>query len=130
MNNEDIEKAAEKYAGRHFLEEALTVINAPWPETVETYRRAFTCGARFALSHQWVRANERLPEDGELILIREYYRSARSGRFVNHIREFLYLEQYGFEFEEQANSNLKYRITHWMPIPQLTPKMKKDELTK
>ncbi len=67
----------------------------------------------------WRKPEEEMPKDGQLILIREYYRSARNGRFVNHVKEFMFFEDYGFELEERINSHLGYRITHWMPIPEL-----------
>lgn len=70
---------------------------------------------------KWYKPSERLPEDGQIVIVREYYRSAKSGRFVNHFKEFLYLEQYNFELEERILRRLKYRITHWMPIPPINP---------
>ncbi len=70
---------------------------------------------------RWIKPSERLPEDGQVVLIREYFRSARSGRYVIHVRDFVYFEQYGFELEEYSNRDLKYRITHWMPIPPVEP---------
>lgn len=68
---------------------------------------------------KWYKPSERLPEDGQVVLIREYFRSAKSGRFVIHVRELMYFEQYGFELEERTHRHLKYRITHWMPIPPI-----------
>lgn len=70
---------------------------------------------------KWYRPSERLPEDGQVVIVREYYRSAKSGRYVNHVKEFMYFEQYGFELEERIYRHLKYRITHWMPIPPINP---------
>lgn len=71
------------------------------------------------ISLKWYKPSERLPEDGQVVIIREYFRSAKSGRYVIHVREFMYFEQYGFELEERCNRHLKYRITHWMPIPPI-----------
>lgn len=70
---------------------------------------------------KWFKPSERLPEDGQVVLIREYFRSAKSGRYVIHVREFMYFEEYGFDLEEQIHRHLKYRITHWMPIPPIEP---------
>lgn len=76
---------------------------------------------------RWYKPSERLPEDGQVILIREYLRSARSGRYVVHARDFMYFKQYGFELEEHTYRDLKYRITHWMPIPPIdTQSSEKD----
>lgn len=33
-----------------------------------------------------------------------------------------HLEQYGFKLEEDINKHLGYRITHWMPIPDIPNK--------
>ena len=60
------------------------------------------------------------PEDGEMVLIREYYKSPRYGKFVNNYRVFTYLERFGFDLEENINHFCKnYRITHWMRIPPI-----------
>ncbi|MBD5357422.1 MAG: DUF551 domain-containing protein [Bacteroides sp.] len=79
----------------------------------------YMSGAKEALSSQWRKPEDELPEDGQMVLIREYHRSAKNGRFVNHIREFMFFEQYGFKLEERKNAHLDYRVTHWMPIPGL-----------
>lgn len=82
----------------------------------------YLAGANEAISSQWHDPKKELPKDGEIVLIREYFRSARHGRFVNHVREFMYFEQYGFKLEEDMNKHLGYRITHWMPIPDVPNK--------
>lgn len=76
----------------------------------------------YTIGSQWRDPKKELPKDGEVVLIREYFRSARHGRFVNHVREFMYFEQYGFKLEEDINKHLGYRITHWMPIPDVPNK--------
>lgn len=76
---------------------------------------------------RWIKPSELLPKDGQTVLIREYFRSAKSGRYVIHVRDFMYFEQYGFELEERIHRHLKYRITHWMPIPPIdTQSSEKD----
>lgn len=100
---------------------------------IQHYATASTCiekygmglylsGANEALSSQWLKPEDELPKDGEMVLIREYFRSARSGRYVNHVREFMFFEKYGFELEESINKHLEYRITHWMRIPEIPEK--------
>lgn len=86
----------------------------------------YMSGANEALNSQWRKPEDEMPKDRDVILIREYYRSARTGRFVNHVREFVFFEEYGFTLEEKINNHLGYRITHWMPIPKL-PKSKEKE---
>ena len=88
-------------------------------EVYTELRKAYIAGANEAISMQWRNPKDELPKDGQLVLIREYHRSAKNGRFVNHIREFMFFEQYGFKLEERKNAHLDYRITHWMPIPGL-----------
>ena len=70
--------------------------------------------------NRWHDPKTEKPEDGELVLIREYYKSPRYGKFVNNYRVITYWEQFGFEIEENINRFCKnYRITHWMRIPPI-----------
>lgn len=71
-----------------------------------------------ALSSQWRNIDEK-PRDEERVLIYERYRSAKSGRYVNHIIEYTYFDDYGFEQEEQSNRSLNLKVLAWMPIPNL-----------
>lgn len=80
---------------------------------------SYNTGAAEALAEQWIDPKDALPEDGEIVLIREHYRSAKSGRFVTHIIEFRYFSKYGFSVEERCHKNLSLRVTHWMRIPPL-----------
>lgn len=81
--------------------------------------QAYSDGYTAAEQSLWRSVEDELPEDGQKILIREYYRSAKSGRFVNHVKEYIYFAEYGFELEGKKYSCLRYRITHWMPIPPI-----------
>ena len=92
------------------------------PLPSDNFERGYRLGSRDALVNQWRDPKKELPMDGEIVLIREYYRSAKSGRYVNHVKEFMFFEQYGFDLEERIHKHLKYRITHWMPIPALPTK--------
>lgn len=84
------------------------------------YYKGYLAGVEESIKYQWRRADDEFPEDGDMVLIREYYRSPKTGKFVNHVRELLYYAEYGFTFERVLNANLpSYRITHWMPIPEL-----------
>lgn len=90
---------------------------------LEQAQRLLNCGVKESTADMsWRDPKKELPKDGEMVLIREYFRSARHGRFVNHVREFMYFEQYGFKLEEDINKHLGYRITHWMPIPDIPNK--------
>lgn len=72
-----------------------------------------------ALASQWKDPKVELPEDGETVLIREHYRSAKSGRFVVHFIEFTYFSEHGFALEEGRHRTLGLRVTHWMRIPPI-----------
>lgn len=70
------------------------------------------CGWRNPATHK--------PKEGETVIIRERFRSVKTGRFVVHYREFLYSEDcdFTFEHEEYLNDILdKYKITHWLRLP-------------
>ncbi len=108
-----------KEKSQEYAEEAFAkALKAPWPEAKQAFADAYLAGAADALSCQWRRPEDEKPKDGELVIVREYYRSAKNGRFVTHFKEFYYFEEYGFELEEKINRSLGYRITHWLPIPQ------------
>lgn len=79
---------------------------------------AYLAGAREAIASQW-RSVEDKPQDGETVLIYEHYRSARTGRYVKHIIEFTYFDEYGFEIEERTHRRLKLKVKAWMPFPEL-----------
>lgn len=83
------------------------------------FEDAYVQGATEALASQWKDPKVELPEDGETVLIREHYRSAKSGRFVVHFFEFTYFSEYGFALEERRLRTLGWRVTHWMRIPPI-----------
>ncbi len=83
------------------------------------FEDAYVQGATEALASQWKDPKVELPEDGETVLIREHYRSAKSGRFVVHFFEFTYFSEYGFALEERRRRTLGWRVTHWMRIPPI-----------
>ena len=109
---EDLRQAYEKHKDIQHYATASTCIEKYGLEL-------YLAGANEALSSQWIKPEDELPKDGEIVLIREYHRSAKSGRYVNHVKEFMFFEQYGFELEERIYDHLGYRITHWMRIPEI-----------
>ena len=85
-----------------------------------SYYDGFVAGAAYAMNNLWISVKDALPEDCQLVLVREYFRSRKTGRYVNHVKEMYYFEQFGgFELEEKIHRNIGYRITHWMPIPAI-----------
>ena len=117
-----IEEKAQAYAERKFQEIAELYQTAPWPEFRAKLAEIYLAGATEALASQWRDPKKDLPELDQPILIREYYRSARSGRYVNHVVEDLFVDVNLFSHLERVNRHLSYRVTHWMPIPEL-PKL-------
>lgn len=114
-----IEEKAQEYAERKFSEVAELYQTAPWPEFRAKLAEIFLAGAHEALTSQWRNPQEDIPIFGQTILIREYYRSARTGKFVNRVVQELFVTDDMFAHLERVNRHLSYRITHWMPIPEL-----------
>ena len=116
MDNKQIEKAEDEYVMLHFIDDSNVVLNDPFPEAQATYTRAFIAGADFALSHQWVSVEERLPEEGQEVLLYD----------VNSIRLYVigWRRKKGDNKSMWALSNGFVEdkdITHWLPIPQSNP---------
>lgn len=76
---------------------------------------------------RWYRPSELLPKDGQPVLIREYYRSAKTGKFRYDYEVFYYFKDYGFELEERKYRHLALKVTHWMPIPPLSIRKTNDK---
>ncbi len=110
---------AQEYGNKMFLDNIDRLMDMPIDEIRDLFTQAYSDGYTACEQPLWRTPKEELPKDREKILIREYYRSAKTGRYVIHVREFIYFEQYGFTIEENINRNLGYCITHWMPIPSL-----------
>lgn len=69
---------------------------------------------------EWIKVGDAMPNDCEQVLIREYYKSPRYGKFRNDYRVAYYFEKYGFEGEIQNKRwCYGYRVTHWMRIPEI-----------
>lgn len=67
MADKNIEHIAEGYADAHFLDDVGALVNKPWHEAKELYTKTLVDFAVHAISHQWVRADERLPKDERLV---------------------------------------------------------------
>lgn len=114
MTDEQIEKAAQDYANQNFIE--AVVREHPWPEAKAAYAKAFADGAHFALASQWISVEERLPEEGQEVLLydansaRHYVTGWRRKKGDN---KSMWALSNGFVEDKD--------ITHWLPIPQLNP---------
>ena len=66
---------------------------------------------------RWYRPSELLPKDGQIVLIREFYRSAKTGRFKVGYAVIYYDTVLGFKLREDCYDHLGLKVTHWFPIP-------------
>lgn len=109
MTDEQIEKAA-----------LLAACDYDNPDDEPCYDKnfydGFIAGANFALSHQWISVEERLPEDDQLVL----------AHFSDVNAEMCYATAYYTDGGWNTPDDWYYecKIDFWMPIPipQLTPK--------
>lgn len=96
MTDKQINQAAEEY-----------VNNNPFyhPYTVIATRESFKDGIIYALSHQWVSVDERLPEDDVLVVV--------------------WIENSAIlaDFCEKGKWHY-YGVRYWLPIPPLNPEKK------
>ena len=113
MDNKQIEKAADEYVMLHFIDDSNVVLNDPFPEAQATYKRAFIAGADFALSHQWVSVEDRLPEDATQCLV------FLPGSYDDNIVRLAWYD--GDKFHD-VQTDQRYRPSFWMPIPIPPPK--------
>lgn len=88
-------------------------------EIKQMIANGFVAGVRWHKSNQWIPAKEGFarPKDCMPILIRRYYRD-KYGQFVTRVTQELFFEEFGFS--SFCNKHRNERITHWMPIPQLS----------
>lgn len=107
MNNKQIEKAADEYVMLHFIDDSNVVLNDPFPEAQATYKRAFIAGAQYALSHQWISVEERLPKPHEEVLT---YR-------INAIDENAVAYHDGEDWYTIDGEHIRPHF--WLPIPPL-----------
>lgn len=108
MANEKIEKTAGEYAIKTANE--YEVCNS---EFVQEIAVAFEKGAAFALSNQWVKAEERLPGDREHIII--CYQSYHEGRYLTLFMTDKYEKESGFN----GGWIKPEQVIAWMPIPTI-----------
>lgn len=80
------------------------------------YAKAFKADAHFALASQWISVEERLPEEGQEVLLydansaRHYVTGWRRKKGDN---KSMWALSNGFVEDKD--------ITHWLPIPELNP---------
>lgn len=107
MTNKNIEKAA-----------ILAACDYDNPDDEPCYDKnfydGFIEGANYALAHQWVSVEERLPEDNQQVI-------------ASFLNGGISLGYYDYSdclwFIDGLGAYNKYEISHWMsiPIPQLNP---------
>lgn len=107
-----IEKTATGYADEHFIDEMENLMNRPWPEAKEMFAKILADFASSVLSSQWVRAEDRLPEDREHIII--CYQSYHEGRYLTLYMTDRYDKESGFN----GGWIKPEQVIAWMPIVQ------------
>lgn len=118
MTKEDIEKAKrhawiEKNFHDHGLSEEEVMCSKPLPSV--NFSKEFKAGMNFALSHQWVSVEDRLPEPEQEVLL--YNKHS-----VRHYEIGWLHKKKGDDKSRWALSNGFVEdddITHWCAIPEL-----------
>lgn len=102
MTEQHIEKAAEEYAEptRAYL----------LGEETRQIKEAFVAGASYALQHQWVSVEERLPDDDRYFYLVADARLNPMG---------VDCAEYTCETKLFSRNGTVLHPTHWCPIPQL-----------
>lgn len=113
MTKEQIELAKRRaWADTRTTGERLTNKEVlDWSSPSDNFNDGFDAGMAFALSHQWVSVEERLPGDDNLVL----------AHCTNIPGELCYCTAYYKESAWHFPDDWYYGcdVTHWMPIPQL-----------
>lgn len=108
MTSEQIEQAAKSDVQNKGL-----VIGSM---TAEVYQEGYEDGMRNVLPHQWIPVEERLPEEGQEVLLYD----------ANSVRHYVigWRRKKGDNKSQWALSNGFVEdkdITHWLSIPKLNP---------
>jgi len=75
---------------------------------------------KYTSTPPWRKVGEAEPEDCTTMLIRVYYKSARTGRLTTKFEVYLYMARFaGVAVHEKVNRHLGLIVTHWMPIPPI-----------
>lgn len=70
---------------------------------------------------RWFSVDELLPNDGQMVLIREYFRGTQSGIYHADYEVHTYSTKFGFTYVERSYRHLNIKVTHWTPIPPINP---------
>ena len=97
-----IEEASDKYSFKYLCQEHIGEL-----ELGCHYESGFIEGAAFALSRQWIRVDESLPECSVIVFVKDKYDNY----------DIAYLSKKGYWI---ANDGRKIIVSLWMPIPKFT----------
>lgn len=122
MTDEQIEKASAAYVlerqlARHNAKKAEDATMSDFDKTRKAWdaydmMQAFIDGTTFALLHQWISVEERLPEDDRYFY---FVADARLDPLGVDCAE------YTCEYKLFSRNGKVLHPTHWLPIPQLNP---------
>lgn len=120
MTDQEIEKAAEEYVlkrqvAKHNAKDEYEATMADFDRSRQTWdafdmEQSFRQGAHFALSHQWVSVEERLPEDDRYFYLVADVRLDPLG---------VDCAEYTCETKLFSRGGKILHPTHWCPIPPL-----------
>jgi hypothetical protein len=97
-----IVKAARDYSDHNYIDEGVEV-------------PAFIEGADFALKNQWISVEEALPKDNKVV----FYRALSDKGTKCYGSAYVYNKEWYSDIDSAAQNYYHYKITHWMPIPEL-----------
>lgn len=122
MTDQEIEKAAEEYVlkrqvAKHNAKDEYEATMADFDRSRQTWdafdmEQSFRQGAHFALSHQWVSVEERLPEDDSYFYLVADVRLEPLG---------IDCAEYTCETKLFSRGGKILHPTHWCPIPPPKP---------
>lgn len=120
--NKAIEEAVKEHQAATLAEEQQFFANYKrqrgYDEVARIAGSSFSNGAVFALSHQWISVNERLPEDRQQVVYMFRWRNPRTGVWhEDGVDACRYDKDYGFRTDNE-------NVTFWMPVPELNPQQR------
>lgn len=114
MTTEQIEKAAQDYAGKHFIQDSIMFLNEPLDKAKNLYTKTLADFAKWCIKNQWVSVDERLPESDGFVMV---FVSANPTFGMPDRHEIAYYD--GEDWHTQDGEHI--RPMHWMEIPKLNP---------
>lgn len=123
MTTEELAKRR-AWATCHFGDKNLTdeeLATATYMSS-ENFSDGWDKGSEYALSHQWIPVDERLPEPDTMSLVFGYHDFGDG-----NITRYTMMAWYDGEDFSDAYDDRKYRPERWMPIPLVPPQLNPEK---